>query len=121
VALSGSPGVGCHADASPHACQFLGVLRELTCQTVAVRDLFKTPEERGARGTGGGVYLLLAACPACSELDAVRDVPMLSVADLADLARSPLDSPGGGQEPDPDQVPVEFFDDPEHALDCPLR
>jgi hypothetical protein len=27
------------------ACQFLGVLHELTCRTVAVRDLFKTPEE----------------------------------------------------------------------------
>jgi len=54
VALSGSPGVGCHADASPDACQFLDVLRELTCQTVAVRDLFKTPEERGARGLTPG-------------------------------------------------------------------
>jgi hypothetical protein len=48
-------------------------------------------------------------------------VPILSVADLADLARSPLDSPGSGPEPDPDYVPVEFFDDPGHAPDCPLR
>jgi hypothetical protein len=77
--------------------------------------------EPGNLGTAGGAYLLLAACPGCSEPDAVREVAILSVADLADLARSSLDSPGSGQDPDPDHVPVEFFDDPEHAPDCPLR
>jgi hypothetical protein len=77
--------------------------------------------EPGTLGTAGGAYLLLAACPGCSEPDAVRGVPMLSVADLADLARSPIAAPGGGLEPDPDHVPVEFFDDPGHAPDCPLR
>ena len=77
--------------------------------------------EPGNTGIGGGAYLLLTACPGCSTPDAERDVPMLSVAVLADLARSPIASRRDGEELDLERVPVEFFDDPGHAPECPIR
>jgi hypothetical protein len=46
---------------------------------------------------------------------------MLSVAVLADLARSPIASRRDGGELDLERVPVEFFDDPGHAPECPIR
>lgn len=75
--------------------------------------------EPGNTGAGGGAYLLLDACPGCSSPDTVREVPMLSVACLTDLALHPATPTDA--EPDLDLVPVEFFDDPAHAPDCPLR
>ena len=42
---------------------------------------------------------------------AVRDVPSLSVATIADLGRYPLTAPQTSAEFDPERVPVEFFDD----------
>ena len=79
--------------------------------------------EPGNTGTGGGAYLLLGACPGCSDLDTLRDVPILSIATLADLghARDPLRGPRPGDQAELDRVPVEFFDDPAHTPDCPLR
>ena len=41
--------------------------------------------EPGNTGTGGGAYLLLDACPGCSDRTTVREVPTLSIAGLADL------------------------------------
>jgi hypothetical protein len=82
--------------------------------------------ELGNTGVGGGAYLLLAPCPACNSGPRggnpalVGDVPIVSVAILADLSRG-LTSWCGDEAPDPEQVPVEFFDDPGHARDCPLR
>ena len=76
--------------------------------------------EPGNTGTGGGAYLLLAACPACSRPDRVREVPTLSIACLADLGAGAA-SADGGRRYEPDQVAVEFFDDPQHEPDCPLR
>ena len=77
--------------------------------------------EPGNTGVGGGAYLLLTACPGCSTPHAERDVPMLSVAVLADLARSPIASRRDSEELDLERVPVEFFDDPGHAPTCPIR
>ena len=48
-------------------CPFLGVLRELTCRTVAVLDLLKTPEEHGADRSGGIVRAM--------HRDGVRERP----------------------------------------------
>lgn len=83
--------------------------------------------EPGNTGYGGGAYLLLGPCPGCSS-DAecgdpatVGDVPTVSVAILADLGRSALTPHHGDGGPHTGEVPVEFFDDPGHALDCPLR
>jgi hypothetical protein len=45
--------------------------------------------EPGNLGTAWGAYLLLAACSACSEPNVVREVPILSVTDLADWPTSP--------------------------------
>ena len=53
--------------------------------------------------------------------DTPRDVPILSVASLADLGSAFGSPPNDSQNDEPDQVPVEFFDDPQHAPDCPLR
>jgi hypothetical protein len=75
--------------------------------------------ETGNTGVGGGAYLLLDACPGCSGGRHARgDVPMVAITGLADL--------GNYQHAlrlhlDPPPVPVEFFDDPAHAPDCPLR
>jgi hypothetical protein len=77
--------------------------------------------EPGNTGTGGGAYLLLTPCPGCSLPDAVREVPTMSVASLADLGDALVASPAGGLKDELDQVPVEFFDDPGHTLSCPLR
>jgi hypothetical protein len=44
----------------------------------------------------------------------------VSVAILAALSGA-LTTPCSDEGPDPERVPVEFFDDPGHALDCPLR
>jgi hypothetical protein len=77
--------------------------------------------EPGNTGSGGGTYLLLGACPGCSGPDDVRAVPTWSVVGLADLARRPLSAQRGDRPPDLHGVPVEFFDDPAHAPDCPLR
>jgi hypothetical protein len=75
--------------------------------------------ETGNTGTGGGAYLLLDACPRCSgEPRNSGDVPVVAITGLADLGhyqhclRLHLDPP---------PVPIEFFDDPAHAPDCPLR
>jgi hypothetical protein len=86
---------------------------------VAARVLRFIPET-GNTGTGGGAYLLLDACPGCSTPDVRHEVPAQVVMVLADLARhhTPV---GGPMEPDPDQVPIEFYGDPGHAPDCPLR
>ena len=77
--------------------------------------------ETGNTGTGGGAYLLLEACPGCSTPDIRHEVPTQVVTVLADLARYPRTPPGGRTEPDPDHVPIEFYGDPGHAADCPLR
>jgi hypothetical protein len=75
--------------------------------------------ETANTGTGGGAYLLLDACPGCSGSSGVRgEVPVVAISDLADL--------GNYQHAlrlnlDPPPVPVEFFADPAHAPDCPLR
>jgi hypothetical protein len=75
--------------------------------------------ETGNTGSGGGDYLLLDACPGCSGSPGARgEVPMVAISGLADLGnyqhalRLDLDRP---------PVPVEFFHDPAHAPDCPLR
>ena len=75
--------------------------------------------ETGNTGSGGGDYLLLDACPGCSGSPGARgEVPMAAISGLADLGnyqhalRLDLDRP---------PVPVEFFHDPAHAPDCPLR
>ncbi len=85
----------------------------------APHDGLRFIPETGNTGTGGGAYLLLDACPGCSGYPRTRgDVPMVAIAGLADLGhyqhclRLNLDPPA---------VPVEFFDDPAHAPDCPLR
>lgn len=75
--------------------------------------------ETGNIGTGGGAYLLLDACPGCSgDLHISGEVPVATIRGLADL--------GNYQHSirlnlDPPPVPVEFFDDPAHATNCPLR
>jgi hypothetical protein len=75
--------------------------------------------ETGNTGVGGGAYLLLDACPGCGGGPHARgDVPMAAITGLAHL--------GNYQHTlrlhlDPPPVPVEFFDDPAHAPDCPLR
>jgi hypothetical protein len=74
--------------------------------------------ETGNTGTGGGAYLLLDACPGCGGDSHSGDVPMVAITGLADLGhyhhclRLNLD---------PSPLPVEFFDDPAHAPDCPRR
>ena len=69
-------------------------------------------------GTGGGAYLLLDACPGCPVgLAGAGDVPMTSITGLADLGRYQHRREQG----EPLEVPVEFFDDPAHAPDCPRR
>jgi hypothetical protein len=75
--------------------------------------------ETGNTGVGGGTYLLLDACPGSGgDPHAAGDVPMVAITGLADL--------GNYQHAlrlnlDPPSIPVEFFDDPAHAPDCPLR
>jgi hypothetical protein len=75
--------------------------------------------ETGNTGIGGGAYLLLDTCPGCGSGPRARgEVPMVAITGLADL--------GNYQHAlrlnlDPPPVPVEFFDDPAHAPDCPLR
>jgi hypothetical protein len=94
-------------------------------QLITVEDLddphagLRFIPETGNTGTGGGAYLLLDACPGCSGYPRTRgDLPMVAITGLADLGnyqhclRLNLESPA---------VPVEFFDDPAHAPDCPLR
>jgi hypothetical protein len=84
--------------------------------------------ETGTTGTGGGAYLVLHPCPGCSTERQPCDVPMISIAGLADLGlyqhedTSPIpgyvstgDTSGRGE------VPIEFFGDPGHLADCPLR
>jgi hypothetical protein len=75
--------------------------------------------ETGNTGTGGGAYLLLDACPGCSgDPRSSGEVPVVAITGLADLGhyqhclRLNLDPP---------PVPIEFFDDPAHAPDCPWR
>ena len=77
--------------------------------------------EPGNTGTGGGAYLVLTPCPGCSLPDAVREVPTLSVACLADLGDRPRAPSAIGAELNLEQTPVEFFDDPAHRPSCPLR
>jgi hypothetical protein len=84
--------------------------------------------ETGNVGAGGGAYLLLDSCPGCSTDRQSREVPMRSVAGLADLGMYQLQvRPSIQLEPVPTptetdaEVPIEFFDDPGHAPDCPLR
>jgi hypothetical protein len=75
--------------------------------------------ETGNTGVGGGAYLLLDTCPGCGDDPHARgEVPMVAITGLADLGnyhhalRLHLDPP---------PVPAEFFDDPAHTPDCPLR
>jgi hypothetical protein len=84
--------------------------------------------ETGNTGSGGGAYLLLDLCPGCSTDRQSREVPMMSIAGLADLglyqqhARSPaLGGPATDVDGARPEVPIEFFDDPGHAPHCPLR
>ena len=77
--------------------------------------------EPGNTGIGGGAYLMLRPCPGCSGPGTIREVPTLPVSSLADLGRTPSVGSQGGLMHEPDQVPVEFFEDSEHAPDCPLR
>jgi hypothetical protein len=94
-------------------------------QLITVQDpddpdiVLRLVPETGNTGTGGGAYLLLDACPGCSGNPRSReDVPVVAISGLADLGhyqhclRLNLDPP---------PVPVEFFEDPAHAPDCPLR
>jgi hypothetical protein len=74
--------------------------------------------ETGNIGTGGGAYLLLDACPGCGADPHSGQVLAAAIYGLADL--------GYYQHClwlhlDPAPVPVEFFDDPARAPDCPLR
>jgi hypothetical protein len=75
--------------------------------------------ETGNTGVGGGAYLLLDTCPGCGgDPHAHGAVPMVAITGLADL--------GNYQHAqrlhlDPPPAPGEFFDDPAHTPDCPLR
>jgi hypothetical protein len=81
--------------------------------------------ETGNTGIGGGAYLLLDSCPGCSTERESHEVPMMSIAGLADLglyqqhARSL--TPDGLTADPLLENPIEFFDDPGHASACPLR
>lgn len=85
--------------------------------------------EFGNLGNSGGAYLPLASCPGCSTDRVPRAVPMMAVAVLVDLGlyqqhaqlRPPGDAAGTGVGPRRPAVPVEFFEDPGHARDCPTR
>ena len=74
--------------------------------------------ETGNTGTGGGAYLVLDACPGCGADPQSGQVPVAAIYGLADLGyyqhcrRLHLEPPA---------LPVEFFDDPAHTPDCPLR
>jgi hypothetical protein len=75
--------------------------------------------ETGNTGIGGGAYLLLDACPGCSGSPGVRgEVPVVAISGLADLGNYQHARRLGL---DPPPLPVEFFHDPAHAPDCPLR
>ncbi len=82
--------------------------------------------ETGNIGTGGGAYLLLQPCPGCAEPQAPHDVPLVSIAGLADLGLYEILTGTGRPHPsetdwlDVLDVPVEFYGDPGHASDCPL-
>jgi hypothetical protein len=84
--------------------------------------------ETGNTGSGGGAYLLLDLCPGCSTDRQTGEVPMMSIAGLADLGlyqqrtRSPvLGGPATSVDGVRPEVPIEFFDDPGHDPHCPLR
>jgi hypothetical protein len=83
--------------------------------------------ETGNIGCGGGAYLLLDPCPGCGTDRQSYEVPMMSVAGLADLGLYQQNTQPGADEPAIDisdgrpEVPLEFFDDPGHASDCSLR
>jgi hypothetical protein len=74
--------------------------------------------ETGDTGIGGGAYLLLDACPGCGVDPQSGQVPVATIYGLADLGyyqhcrRLHLAPPA---------LPGEFFDDPAHTPDCPLR
>lgn len=75
--------------------------------------------ETGYTGTGGGAYLLLGACSGCAgDVRARGNVPVMTISGLADLDQ---DEHLRCQTDLPPAVPVEFYDDPAHAPDCPLR
>jgi hypothetical protein len=75
--------------------------------------------ETGNIGVGGGAYLLLDACPGCDgDLHARGEVPMVAISGLADLGHY---QHARRLHLDPPPVPVESFDDPAHAPDCPFR
>jgi hypothetical protein len=74
--------------------------------------------ETGNTGIGGGAYLLLDACPACGSDPHSEDVPVVAISGLAELGHY-QHCLRLKREPPP--VPVEFFDDPAHAPNCPLR
>jgi len=90
--------------------------------------------ETGNTGSGGGAYLLLDPCPGCSTDQQPHEVPMMSIAGLADLGiyqqRAPSFSAAevvaaevvvAESSAAQLDVPIEFFDDPGHAPQCPLR
>ena len=84
--------------------------------------------ETGNTGGGGGAYLLLDPCPGCSTNRQSCEVPMMSIAGLADIGlyqqhvRPPgLDEDATDTTVGRPEVPIEFFDDPGHGPDCPLR
>lgn len=81
--------------------------------------------ETGNTGAGGGAYLLLDSCPGCSTGRESHEVPMMSIAGLADLGlyqqqAHSLTADGFTADTLLDN-PIEFFDDPGHASGCPLR
>jgi hypothetical protein len=103
-------------------------------QLISVRDpddlatVLRFIPETGSAGSGGGAYLLLDPCPGCSTDVQPREVPMASVAGLADLGHY-QQHPGPAVPRDAateipgiySEVPVEFYGDPGHASDCPVR
>lgn len=104
-------------------------------QLITVRDpddpaiVLRFIPETGNTGGGGGAYLLLDSCPVCSTDQQPREVPMMSVAGLADLGHYQQQHTGRATTSGPTtvtaerhpEVPVEFFDDPTHDPHCPLR
>lgn len=83
--------------------------------------------ETGNTGSGGGGYLLLDPCPGCSTARQSCEVPMMSIAGLADLGFYQQHTQPSADEPALDisdgrpEVPIEFFDDPGHTSACSLR
>ena len=106
--------------ATTRSCAYGGVPGQL----IAVADpgdpevVLRFLPETGNTGLGGGASLLLDACPGCGSDPRSGKVPVAAISGLAELGHY-QHSLRLGLDPPP--VPVEFFDDPAHAPDCPLR